>query len=333
MLVEAQICRAGFRQGCRSRHWSMPEAKKASNFFTDVRSPVLQHDIGGSPSEMLAGVDRDHLSGHVARSIPPCRAGHQCGAGRSNKTRSAVHAPVLHARIPKAWKSRLPDCRGHKIQSDHAPPIKSMAFHGLFAKLVMGGLPARLRRCRPDAPRSAAAAKRNWEDFEARTRSKNSKQEMDMGLLRFAKSVGTKIFGATETATAPPEQLKQEAAKHGLDVSKVEVKTEGDNVILSGSAASTEEAEKITLAIGNSVGVATVQNDLAAAAEAPGSKFYTVKPGDSLWKDRGGRIWPRPWRRISSDFCSQQTFAVRSRQDLSRPSAAGSSAFGLRARE
>ena len=64
-----------------------------------------------------------------------------------------------------------------------------------------------------------------------------------MGLLRFAKSVGTKIFGATETAAAPPEQLKQEAAKHGLDVSKVEVKTEGDKVILSGSAASTEEAE------------------------------------------------------------------------------------------
>jgi LysM repeat protein len=158
-----------------------------------------------------------------------------------------------------------------------------MAFHGLFAKLVMGGLPARLRRCRPDAPRSGCC-KKELEDFEARTRSKNSKQEMDMGLLRFAKSVGTKIFGSTETAAAPPEHLKQEAAKHGLDVSKVEVKTEGDNVILSGSAASTEEAEKITLAIGNSVGVATVQNDLAAAAKAPGSKFYTVKPGDSLWK-------------------------------------------------
>src|ERR1700730_12833002 len=107
---------------------------------------------------------------------------------------------------------------------------------------------------------------------------------MDMGILSFAKSVVTKTFAATDTAAAPPEQLKQEAAKHGLDVSKVEVKTEGDKVILSGSTASTEEAEKITLAIGNSVGVAIVQNDLAAAAEAPGSKFYTVKPGDSLWK-------------------------------------------------
>jgi LysM repeat protein len=107
---------------------------------------------------------------------------------------------------------------------------------------------------------------------------------MDMGLLSFAKSVGTKIFGATETAPAPPEELKKEAEKHGLDVSKVEVKTEGDKVILSGSAPSTEEAEKIMLAIGNSAGVATVQNDIVAAAKAPDAKFYTVKPGDSLWK-------------------------------------------------
>jgi nucleoid-associated protein YgaU len=105
-----------------------------------------------------------------------------------------------------------------------------------------------------------------------------------MGLLSFAKSVGAKIFGATETAPAPPEELKKEAEKQGLDVSKVEVKTEGDKVILSGSAPSTEEAEKIMLAVGNSVGVATVQNDIVAAAKAPDSKFYTVKPGDSLWK-------------------------------------------------
>ena len=105
-----------------------------------------------------------------------------------------------------------------------------------------------------------------------------------MGLLSFAKSVGTKIFGSTATAAAPPDQLKKEAEKHGLDVSKVDVKTEGDKVVLTGSAASTEEAEKIALAIGNSTGVATVQNNIVAADKAPESKFYTVKSGDSLWK-------------------------------------------------
>jgi nucleoid-associated protein YgaU len=105
-----------------------------------------------------------------------------------------------------------------------------------------------------------------------------------MGLLSFAKTVGAKIFGATETSAAPPDQLKNEAEKHGLDVSKVDVKTEGDKVVLTGSAASTAEAEKIALAVGNSIGVATVENDIAAADKAPESKFYTVKSGDSLWK-------------------------------------------------
>lgn len=82
-----------------------------------------------------------------------------------------------------------------------------------------------------------------------------------MGIVSFAKSVGAKIFGATPAAAAPADQLKKEAEKHGLDLSKVDIKVDGDKVILSGGAASTEEAEKIALAVGNSVGVATVQND------------------------------------------------------------------------
>lgn len=105
-----------------------------------------------------------------------------------------------------------------------------------------------------------------------------------MGLLSFVKSAGAKIFGASETAPAPPVELKKEAAKHGLDVSKVEIKTEGDKVVLSGSTPSQEEAEKIMLAIGNSAGVATVQNDIVPADKAAESKFYTVQRGDTLWK-------------------------------------------------
>lgn len=105
-----------------------------------------------------------------------------------------------------------------------------------------------------------------------------------MGIMSFAKSVGEKIFGGTAAAAAPADQLKKEAEKHGLDVSKVDVKVDGDKVILSGAAASTEEAEKIALAVGNSVGVATVQNDLTSAKTTPELKFYTVKSGDTLWK-------------------------------------------------
>jgi len=109
-----------------------------------------------------------------------------------------------------------------------------------------------------------------------------------MGLLNFVKSAGAKIFGATESAAAPPRQREQEAAKHGLDVSQVEgkseVKSEGDKAVLSGSAAATQAAEKIAPAAGDPVGAATVQHDPAAADKPPQSKFYTVRSGDALWK-------------------------------------------------
>jgi LysM repeat protein len=111
---------------------------------------------------------------------------------------------------------------------------------------------------------------------------------MDMGLLNFVKSAGAKIFGATETAAAPPRPREQVAAKHGLDASqleaKSEVKSEGDKAVLPRRDAATEAAEKVAPATADPVGAATVQDDLAVADKAPGSKFYTVRPGDTLWK-------------------------------------------------
>ncbi len=86
------------------------------------------------------------------------------------------------------------------------------------------------------------------------------------------------------TATAPPDQLKKEAKKDALDVTKPEVKSEGRNVVVAGGAAATGEAEKTAPARGNASGATTDNNDIAAAAKAPESKFYTLKPGDTLWK-------------------------------------------------
>ena len=113
-----------------------------------------------------------------------------------------------------------------------------------------------------------------------------------MDLLHFVKSAAAKIFGAAETAAAPPEQSEQEAGKHGLDVSQSEAKTEGDHVVLPGSDAATEEAEEIAPVTADPVGVATVQDDLAAAAEAHDTKFYTVQPGDTLGKIAAAEYGP-----------------------------------------
>jgi cytochrome c oxidase subunit IV len=88
----------------------------------------------------------------------------------------------------------------------------------------------------------------------------------------------------TGTATAPPDQSNKEAKKDGLDASKPEVNSEGRNVVLSGSAAATGEAETTAPARGNAPDATTAHNDIAAAAKAPELKFYTLKPGDTLWK-------------------------------------------------
>jgi len=78
--------------------------------------------------------------------------------------------------------------------------------------------------------------------------------------------------------------LIKEASKFGLDTSKINVEVNGDKVTVSGSAMSTEEAEKLILAMGNTVGVSQVENNLVVEQEAPESRTYEVKKGDSLWK-------------------------------------------------
>jgi nucleoid-associated protein YgaU len=104
-----------------------------------------------------------------------------------------------------------------------------------------------------------------------------------MGLISFVKNVGASIFGGSEAKAAPAEELKKELDKHGLDHSDVKIEVEGDKVKVSGTAKSTAEAEKIAIALGNTVGVGTVQNEIKPAKAEPVSLFYTVKSGDTLW--------------------------------------------------
>lgn len=47
---------------------------------------------------------------------------------------------------------------------------------------------------------------------------------------------------------------------------------------------STEEAEKIILALGNTVGVGEVESNLIVNSEVQASTMYTVQKGDTLWK-------------------------------------------------
>jgi nucleoid-associated protein YgaU len=105
-----------------------------------------------------------------------------------------------------------------------------------------------------------------------------------MGLFKFIKEAGAKIFGGGAQA-ATPDTLKKEVEGHGFDSSKLGIDVQGDKVKLSGQAMSQEEAEKLILSLGNTYGVAEVDtSELQVTKPAEQSTMYTVQKGDTLWE-------------------------------------------------
>jgi len=105
-----------------------------------------------------------------------------------------------------------------------------------------------------------------------------------VGLFKFIKDAGAKLFGGGAQA-ATPDALKQTMQGHGFDASALDIDIQGDRVKLSGQAMTQEEAEKIILALGNNVGIAEVDTSgLKVQQPAPESTMYTVQKGDTLWE-------------------------------------------------
>ncbi len=111
-----------------------------------------------------------------------------------------------------------------------------------------------------------------------------------MGLFSFVKSAGAKLFGVgSAKADVPgiaiaPDGLKKALVDHGFKIDGLDVVVEGDKAIVSGAVATTEDAEKIILALGNVAGVASVESKLTVATPSDAAVFYTVAKGDTLWK-------------------------------------------------
>ena len=80
-----------------------------------------------------------------------------------------------------------------------------------------------------------------------------------MGLLNFIKDVGEKLFGASEAKAATADELKKELDKasnsRNADWPADALGRTGDrSPAVAGEAPKLEAAEKITLALGNTVG-------------------------------------------------------------------------------
>ncbi len=93
-----------------------------------------------------------------------------------------------------------------------------------------------------------------------------------MGLFNFWKK--------EEDPAPEPEALKKEIADMGLNTAGLDISVVGDVVKVSGNAVSQEVKEKIIMAVGNSAGVAAVEDEVSGNAPV----FHEVQKGDTLWK-------------------------------------------------
>ncbi len=110
-----------------------------------------------------------------------------------------------------------------------------------------------------------------------------------MALFDFVKDAGEKLFGIFKGSTEEMDRTAAEKLNHAI--STLGFKGEGLNVAytngiatVTGRAATQEEKEKILLTVGNTQGVAKVDDQLQVEKNEPQAAFYTVKSGDTLSK-------------------------------------------------
>ena len=120
-----------------------------------------------------------------------------------------------------------------------------------------------------------------------------------MGLFSFIKDAGAKVFGigktTAEEAADAAESARLEAvekANHlvnavdalGFDVVDLDIEVDGDTALVYGEAANQETREKVVLVVGNTEGIAAVDDRMTTAVEEPQAQFHTVVSGDTLGK-------------------------------------------------
>ncbi len=79
------------------------------------------------------------------------------------------------------------------------------------------------------------------------------------------------------------QKLEAEIQRLGLNINDLRLEL-CEQVIVQGATDTTEEAEKVVLALGNIEGIGAVDNQIYVANPVAEAVFYTVQAGDSLSK-------------------------------------------------
>lgn len=103
-----------------------------------------------------------------------------------------------------------------------------------------------------------------------------------MGLFSFIKSVGETL--GIGSADSPPAGDKISAAVKdlGLPVEGLQVEMVGDKAVIKGNVTDQATLEKVIIAVGNTMGVGTVDSQIKTTSAGPEPVFHTVERGDTL---------------------------------------------------
>jgi nucleoid-associated protein YgaU len=108
-----------------------------------------------------------------------------------------------------------------------------------------------------------------------------------MGLIDFVKDAGQDLLKRVSGKEVDAEPLVKSIHDHGFQIADLKVSVEGDQATIRGRANSQADRERVILQVGNTQGVARVDDQLELAETAPAEpegSYYEVKRGDSLSK-------------------------------------------------
>ena len=113
-----------------------------------------------------------------------------------------------------------------------------------------------------------------------------------MGLFSFIKNAGAKVFGIGKTtAEESADEAREKANKLtnaietlGFEVIDLNIEVKEDTATVWGQASSQEIREKVVLVMGNTEGIASVDDRMTVEVEEPVAQFHTVVKGDYLSK-------------------------------------------------
>lgn len=118
-----------------------------------------------------------------------------------------------------------------------------------------------------------------------------------MGIFSFIKDAGKKIFGIDKPKTnevgtkdvvkeneKAASKLEQTIKDLNLKVENLKIYIENDMAVVSGKALDQSTREKVILVVGNSEGIAQVDDKMDVENVEPEAVFHTVERGDTLSK-------------------------------------------------